>query len=299
MYDHDLIFDVGMANGDDTAHYLHRGYRVVAIEAHPETAQGCRDRFADAIREGRLTIIEAAIAPEAGIAQMVIDEQLPERNTLNAILPSTIGWANTTTHTIEVRAVRFRDVLAEYGVPAYLKIDIETFDHYCLEDLDPADLPPYVSFEASDIRDLFTMREKGYHQFKTIRQQDHGQAHFDVQVTRAAMDPKPAGLSSLIKSLGRSIRGRGGASEPAPPIPHYQPFADWTFECGQSGPFAEDTEGPWRSFSETALTWLAYESGLKSLDYPAGRWHDVHCRAPLADSHPIGVPTSRRQQAAA
>lgn len=30
-----LVIDVGMHNGDDTAYYLHRGYRVVAIEANP------------------------------------------------------------------------------------------------------------------------------------------------------------------------------------------------------------------------------------------------------------------------
>ena len=30
-----LIYDVGMSNGDDTAYYLHRGFRVVAIEANP------------------------------------------------------------------------------------------------------------------------------------------------------------------------------------------------------------------------------------------------------------------------
>jgi len=31
----DLVFDIGMHNGDDTAYYLARGYRVVAVEANP------------------------------------------------------------------------------------------------------------------------------------------------------------------------------------------------------------------------------------------------------------------------
>ena len=30
-----LIYDVGMHNGDDTAYYLRRGFRVVAIEPNP------------------------------------------------------------------------------------------------------------------------------------------------------------------------------------------------------------------------------------------------------------------------
>ena len=29
----ELIYDVGMHNGDDTAYYLHRGFRVIAVEA--------------------------------------------------------------------------------------------------------------------------------------------------------------------------------------------------------------------------------------------------------------------------
>ena len=34
----DVIFDVGMNNGDDTAYYLHLGCRVVAVEADPVLA---------------------------------------------------------------------------------------------------------------------------------------------------------------------------------------------------------------------------------------------------------------------
>jgi len=31
----DLIYDVGLHNGADTAYYLHRGFRVVTIDANP------------------------------------------------------------------------------------------------------------------------------------------------------------------------------------------------------------------------------------------------------------------------
>ncbi len=32
----DLVYDIGMNNGDDTAYYLSLGFRTVAIEANPE-----------------------------------------------------------------------------------------------------------------------------------------------------------------------------------------------------------------------------------------------------------------------
>ena len=35
----DLIYDVGMNNGDDTAYYLSLGFRTVAIEADPELVE--------------------------------------------------------------------------------------------------------------------------------------------------------------------------------------------------------------------------------------------------------------------
>ncbi|TIL80880.1 MAG: FkbM family methyltransferase, partial [Mesorhizobium sp.] len=41
----DLVYDVGMNNGDDTAYYLHRGFRVVAIEADPDLCNGAVSRF--------------------------------------------------------------------------------------------------------------------------------------------------------------------------------------------------------------------------------------------------------------
>jgi hypothetical protein len=41
-----LVLDVGMHNGDDTAYYLASGYDVVAVEANPTLCASARDRFA-------------------------------------------------------------------------------------------------------------------------------------------------------------------------------------------------------------------------------------------------------------
>ena len=41
--------------------------------------------------------------------------------------------------------MRFSQVLAEYGVPHYCKIDIEGHDRLCLADIDPADKPQSTS----------------------------------------------------------------------------------------------------------------------------------------------------------
>jgi hypothetical protein len=77
-----------MYNGDDTATYLNRGYRVVSIEAHPTWAEDGRRRFADAIRDGRLTILNVAIGPEEGVAPLFVNEEYPDRTTLSRAIPT-------------------------------------------------------------------------------------------------------------------------------------------------------------------------------------------------------------------
>ncbi len=32
----DLVFDIGVNNGEDTAYYLRRGFRVVGVDANPD-----------------------------------------------------------------------------------------------------------------------------------------------------------------------------------------------------------------------------------------------------------------------
>ena len=62
----DLIFDFGMHDGSDTAYYLRKGFRVVAVEANPELVAAGQSRFRAEIAEGRLTIVNKAIAEQPG-----------------------------------------------------------------------------------------------------------------------------------------------------------------------------------------------------------------------------------------
>lgn len=51
----DLIYDVGLHDGQDSAYYLSKGYRVVAIEASPDFAQHAEQQFRAEIAAQRLT----------------------------------------------------------------------------------------------------------------------------------------------------------------------------------------------------------------------------------------------------
>jgi hypothetical protein len=57
-----LIYDVGLFDGADTAYYLFRGFNVVAIDANPVMVDKARSRFAKEIQEGRLTLFNVGIS---------------------------------------------------------------------------------------------------------------------------------------------------------------------------------------------------------------------------------------------
>ena len=63
----DLIYDVGLFNGDDTAYYLFRGYKVVALDANPITIERARSRFSEEIATGRLTLLNIGISEKEGL----------------------------------------------------------------------------------------------------------------------------------------------------------------------------------------------------------------------------------------
>jgi FkbM family methyltransferase len=139
----DLIYDVGVHNGDDTGYYLHLGYRVVAVEANPMWAQRVSERFAHAVSSGRLTVVNVAIGSQPGEADFHISTVNDAWGSFDTQIASR-GGAFTT---IRVPCVPFGGVLAEHGVPHYLKVDIEGNDRLCLQALGPGALPAFASVE--------------------------------------------------------------------------------------------------------------------------------------------------------
>ena len=52
-----LIFDIGMHVGQDTAFYLAKGFRVIAVEANPLLVRDAEKHFKNQIETGQLTIL--------------------------------------------------------------------------------------------------------------------------------------------------------------------------------------------------------------------------------------------------
>jgi FkbM family methyltransferase len=266
-----LVFDVGANNGDDTAYYLKRGFRVVAVEADPDMAAACRRRFASEIGRGEVILLNVVIAEEDGTAVFYISEG--NRGVWSSLTEELARRTGLPARRVEVPARRFRGLLEEYGVPYYLKVDIEGADHLCLRDLTPANAPPYVSFEASEgkIEDLFWLAHCGYSRFKLIDQMDgfrqampppfHSWQLVGASASgllRRRLRDVP-GLASLVRASRRLLRPRptGNAAE--------------EFPISSSGPMADESNGPWRSLRDVTHAWLYFVTKTTS-----GSWYDIH-----------------------
>ena len=140
-----LIFDLGVYDGADTAYYLWRGYDVVSVEANPVLAQGCAIHFADEVRAGRLTVVNCAVGGRDGVLPFFVNTTRPEWSSTSRAT-ATRGNSDVVEHA--VRMVTPAALFAAFGVPHYLKIDIEGADVTVLKALEEAEaLPMLVSFE--------------------------------------------------------------------------------------------------------------------------------------------------------
>jgi len=177
-YQEDLIYDVGLHKGEDSEFYLKKGFRVVAIEALPALAESAAERLRGYLSNGQLIILNVAVAERDGpltyfenLRCSLWGTTLPERAEKND------KWAKQSSVQLTVQGVNFANILRKYGIPYYLKVDIEGADKLCLEALkDFKGRPKYISMEprepsTKDLRREFALlRALGYSRFKVVRQ---------------------------------------------------------------------------------------------------------------------------------
>lgn len=228
-----LVYDLGMNNGDDTGFYLKRGFDVVAVEANPSLCREVETRFAEAIAQGRLTLVKAAIADQDGEVTFHV-------NLDNHHWSSTdIGWAgrdDSACEAITIPSVALATLYARYGVPHFMKIDVEGADQMVLDQVAAAPVrPDFLSVE--DCRFGFdyarTLSQAGYRAFQLVDQSGVG----------GAVDP----VSGHIFPEGSS---------------------------GLFGPDLPDAWEAYDDFVETYASTVRTRDGVRLA--PRTRWWDIH-----------------------
>lgn len=282
----DLIYDVGMHNGDDTAYYLYRGYKVVAIDADPQACENARRRFKSELDSGRLTILNVGITAEPGTWDFWICEPHPEWNSFNRRIASREGSPH---HAIQVPCRTFDSLLEEYGVPYYLKVDIEGNDLQCVDGLQTvSEAPRYLSTELGNVDELLKkLSSLGYIAFKCISQftflplqHPPTEAQRRAEFWHRLLTQRDFHLRLIRKGAGPMGRRMMSMK-----YTRTRRLGDWTFNGGSSGPFGEDTLGTWLTAEQMRDTFHHYQQlrrqGKPSIfwrDQGYSFWADLHAR---------------------
>ena len=274
----DLVYDVGAHKGEDTAFYLAKGYRVVALEANGELIRACERRFATEIGEGRLTLVEGAVTDsEAPTVRFYRHPLSTWGTTSDEMVARNLMVAAS--EAVDVPAVRFAELLRETGMPSFMKIDIEGSDMLCLQALlEFEQRPQSLSIESHKTdwgrieQELALLERLGYDRFAVVQQGD---------------------------IPGKSLQTRKLDGSPL----------TFRFEEDSSGPFGSDV-GPWLSHAEAVARYkrvfLAYRLigaksrlrqtrvgrklhgwALRRFKRPLPGWYDTHA----ARSGDQGAPT--------
>ena len=133
----DLVFDIGAHVGDRIGSFRRLGARVVALE--PQPALGCVLSLLYG-RDNSVIIKRAAIGRATGTTSLMINVDNPTISTASKDFMQAAdgarGWEGQAwTKTISVPVTTFDALIAEYGVPAFIKIDVEGFEAEALAGL--------------------------------------------------------------------------------------------------------------------------------------------------------------------
>ncbi len=161
-----IIFDLGLHSGDDTEFYLKKGFDVVAVEANPHLVAAAEQKFSNEVRMGRLTIVPYAIAPEAGKVRFYLNRT----NTAWSSVYESWGSRKRGADIVEVIAITPRMLFEQYGIPYYLKIDLEGMDEAVMRALEYFDKPQYISFEGVGVPGFNLLAGYGYRKFAIVNQ---------------------------------------------------------------------------------------------------------------------------------
>ena len=167
----ELIFDVGMHDGDDTAYYLAKGYSVVAVEAIPSCVPTPGSASAAKSMQAGWSSRKLRSVPGGGQAAFYVNEG---QSQFSALDPKVAGRRGLSIREISVRTITPLELFQRYGLPFYLKVDIEQADSACLDALQDLDeVPAYVSVEAHALDYLCRLWCAGYRHFKIVDQLTH------------------------------------------------------------------------------------------------------------------------------
>jgi FkbM family methyltransferase len=143
----DLVFDVGAHAGNRTRAFAALGCRVIALEPQPDFARILRLIFA---RSPNVQVLEIGASERDGRVKLAVSDRFPTVTTLDepwrAIRSREAGFAAVAwNRAIEIETATLDTLIGRFGVPKFVKMDVEGSELRVLRGLTQA--LPALSFE--------------------------------------------------------------------------------------------------------------------------------------------------------
>ena len=151
----DLIFDIGANHGFKTRVFLELGARVIAVDPDEQNQKTLAERFlAYRLRKKPVVVVGKAVSDRNGHETFWISEPGFAMNTLSAKWmealgndPARFGRTFEFREKRQVETITLEQMISTYGLPFYIKIDVEGYEPNVLKGLQTA--VPYLSFEVN------------------------------------------------------------------------------------------------------------------------------------------------------
>jgi len=150
-----LIFDVGANQGSKSTVFLNLGARVVAVEPDEANQAILKEMFLNfRLAKKQLVIVGQALSDRSAKETMWIDEPGSAKNTLSRKWVDALrGDEQRFGHSLkfgqrkEIETTTLDHLFSVFGVPFFIKIDVEGFELNVLKGLSRP--VPYLSFEVN------------------------------------------------------------------------------------------------------------------------------------------------------
>lgn len=147
----DLAFDIGAHVGDRVSSFRRLGARVVALEPQPLLQRALHLIHG---RDPAVILVPVAVAAERGLSTLHVNTRNPTVSTLSSAFlveaDGAEGWQGQSWDTtLTVPVVTLDRLIATFGPPAFIKIDIEGYEDEALRGLTQP--VPALSFEFTTI----------------------------------------------------------------------------------------------------------------------------------------------------
>jgi FkbM family methyltransferase len=181
----DLVFDIGAHVGDRIAVFRSLGARVVAVEPQPALITTLKLLYG---RDRAVTIEPVAVGRSAGTLEFKLNVDNPTVSTASEAFREAAdgapGWEGQAwTRTIRVPATTLDALFTRYGMPAFIKIDVEGSEAEALAGLTRPS--PALSFEFTTIQRgvaaacIERCARLGYTRYNAMLGESHALVHVD------------------------------------------------------------------------------------------------------------------------